>query len=190
MRKPLCPPCVFTLDRLGRQTAIADATGARSFTYNDALQLSSEASSFGTITRQYDALGRPSGYTLVNPVNPVTPVQTVTYGYTPDGRFGSISATTSHLPPTTWNYTYLPGTDLLAGWSNSAGFAALRIFEPHRDLISSVANTFQGQPIGTFTYANDALARRVSRVDQSAISAQSVATNLFAYNARSELSSA
>jgi RHS repeat-associated protein len=53
-----------------------------------------------------------------------------------------------------------------------------------------VANTFQGQPIGSFAYANDALARRVSRMDQSAISAQSVATNLFAYNARSELSSA
>jgi hypothetical protein len=91
------PAVSFALDRLGRQKTITDATGTRSFTYNDALQLSSEASPFGTITRQYDTLGRPSGYTLVNPVNPVTPVQTVTHGYSADGRFGSLSATTVHI---------------------------------------------------------------------------------------------
>jgi RHS repeat-associated protein len=57
-------------------------------------------------------------------------------------------------------------------------------YEAHRDLISSVANTFNGQPIGSFAYANDALARRVGRVDNGAI------TNTFGYNPRSELSSA
>jgi hypothetical protein len=185
------PAVSFTLDRLGRQKAITDATGTRSFTYNDALQLSSEASPFGTITRQYDPLGRAAGFALNHPENPVNPVQRIAYGYSSDGRFGSVSATTSHLPPTTWNYTYLPGTDLLAGWSNSAGFTALRTFEPHRDLIASVANTFQGQPIGNFAYANDALARRVSRLDTGrAGPPDPPRTNLFAYNARSELSSA
>jgi RHS repeat-associated protein len=101
----------------------------------------------------------------------------------------ALSASVSSVS-SVYQYSCLPGTDLLAGWSNSAGFAALRTFEPHRDLIASVANTFQGQPIGSFAYANDALAHRVSRTDQSALSALSVATNLFAYNARSELSSA
>jgi RHS repeat-associated protein len=101
----------------------------------------------------------------------------------------ALSASVSSVS-SVYQYSCLPGTDLLAGWSNSAGLAALRTFEPHRDLIASIANTFQGQPIGSFAYANDAIARRVSRADQSAISAQSVATNLFACNARSELLSA
>ena len=53
-----------------------------------------------------------------------------------------------------------------------------------------MSNAAGSNVISTFGYQNDALARRVSRMDQSALSALSVATNLFAYNARSELSSA
>jgi RHS repeat-associated protein len=184
------PSVSFTLDRLGRQKTITDATGTRTFTYNDALQLAAEAVPVAAgappaiLTRTYDSLGRPTGFTLGSDY-------AVTYGYTPDGRLGSLSATTSHLTPTTWNYAYIPGTDLLAGWSNNAGFAALRTFEPHRDLIAKVANTFHGQPIGSFAYANDALARRVSRMDTGrAGPLDPPHTNLFAYNARSELSSA
>jgi hypothetical protein len=36
------PAVSCTLDRLGRQKTITDATGTQTFTYNDALQLASE----------------------------------------------------------------------------------------------------------------------------------------------------
>jgi YD repeat-containing protein len=65
------PAVSFTLDRLGRQTTITDAIGTRSFTYNDSLQMAAETNTFGAITRQYDFLGRPAGFSLSNPENPV-----------------------------------------------------------------------------------------------------------------------
>ena len=51
------PGVSFTLDRLGRQTAISDGTGIRSFTYNDALQLTAETNAFGGLTRTDDETG-------------------------------------------------------------------------------------------------------------------------------------
>jgi RHS repeat-associated protein len=174
------PAVSFTLDRLGRQRTISDATGTRSFSYNDALQLVAETNAFGTLSRQYDALGRSSGFK-------VGANYQIGYGYSADGRFAAISSMLG-AQSNLWHYSFVPGTDLLAGWSNNAGFAALRSFEVHRDLIAKVANTFQGQPIGSFAYANDAIARRVSRMDTGR--AAPPLTNLFAYNARSELSSA
>jgi hypothetical protein len=48
------PAVSFTLDRLGRQVAIIDATGTRLFSYNAAFQLDAETNAFGVIVRAYD----------------------------------------------------------------------------------------------------------------------------------------
>gem|GEM_PF-3983359 len=163
----------FTLDRLGRQTAITDATGTRTFTYNDALQLAAETNVTGTIARQYDSLGRSSGFVGSSGSQ-------VAYGYSSDGRFASLSnAATSAV-----QYSYLPGSGLLTGYATSAGFGFQRTYEPHRDAIATISNTWNGAAIGNFRYSNDALARRVARVDNSTVS------NAFGYNLRSELTSA
>ena len=169
------PAVSFTLDRLGRQVAITDGTGTRSFSYNDALQLAAETNAFGTITRYYDSFGRSSGLA-------VGANYQVGYGYSSDGRFSAVTSSVQSVSSVV-NYSYLPNSDLISGWSNGI-LATVKNYEAHRDLISSVANTFNGQPIGAFAYANDALARRVGRVDNGAI------TNTFGYNPRSELSSA
>ena len=58
------PSVSFTFNRLGQQATITDGTGTRSFTYNDSLQLIAETNAFGTITRQYDLLGRNAGFTV------------------------------------------------------------------------------------------------------------------------------
>ena len=50
------------------------------------------------------------------------------------------------------------------------GFAFTRAYEPHRDLIASVSNSWNGAPVGGFAYANDPLARRVSRLDTASSS--------------------
>jgi RHS repeat-associated protein len=180
------PDVTFAFNRIGQPITITDGTGTRAFAYNDALQLAAETNAFGVLARAYDGLGRSAGFSLFNPANPVNPVQSIAYGYNSLGRFQSVSSSVFSVSSVV-NYSYLPGTDLLSGYTNSAGFAVARAFEAHRDLVSSVANTFNGQPIGSFAYANDELTRRVSRID-TASSSQPV-TNLFGYNPRSELAS-
>jgi YD repeat-containing protein len=68
------PSVSFAYDRLGRQVAITDATGIRTFTYNAALQLAAETNAFGVLVRAYDALGRPAGFALGSDYS-------VSYGY-------------------------------------------------------------------------------------------------------------
>ncbi|MFZ4396621.1 MAG: RHS repeat-associated core domain-containing protein, partial [Kiritimatiellia bacterium] len=174
------PAVSFTLDRLRRQTTITDGTGTRSFSYNDALQLAAETNPFGTLSRQYDSLGRSSGFTVGTNYQ-------VGYGYSADGRFASVSSLLG-AQSNLWQYSFVPGSDLLAGWTEvNNGVTVQRTYEPHRDLLATVSNSVGSTMISTFGYQNDALARRVSRVDQSALS---VATNLFGYNPRSELTTA
>jgi RHS repeat-associated protein len=84
------------------------------------------------------------------------------------------------------NYSYLPGSDILSGWSNSAGFAVTRAFEAHRGLLIAVSNRYNGGTVSAFDYINDAIARRTQRIDNGS----ATATNAFGYNPRSELSSA
>ncbi|MFA7087433.1 MAG: RHS repeat-associated core domain-containing protein [Aliarcobacter sp.] len=59
-------------------------------------------------------------------------------------------------------------------------------FEKHRDCISSISNTWNGNLISAFTYANDAVKKRVSRKDYNASGLQS--SNTFSYNIRGEIS--
>jgi len=169
------PDVTFAYDRLGRQVAITDATGTRSFAYNDAFQLAAETNAFGTITRQYDLFGRSSGLA-------VGASYQVGYGYSGDGRFAAVTSSVQSVSSVV-EYSYLPGTDILSGWTNSAGFAVTRAFEPHRDLLTAVSNRYNGATVSAFDYINDSIARRTQRID----SGSATATNAFGYNPRSEL---
>jgi RHS repeat-associated protein len=172
------PAVSFTLDRLGRQVAITDGTGTRTFAYNDALQLAAETNALGTITRQYDSFGRSSGLAVGSAYQ-------VGYGYSGDGRFASVSSSVFSVSSVV-KYYYLPGTDLLSGWSSPSGFAVTRTFEAHRDLLIAVSNRYNGGTVSAFDYINDAIGRRTQRID----SGSATATNAFGYNPRSELTSA
>jgi RHS repeat-associated protein len=172
------PAVCFTLDRLGQPITITDAIGTRAFAYNDALQLAAETNAFGTITRYYDSFGRSSGLAVGSAYQ-------VGYGYSVDGRFSAITSSVQSVSSVV-NYSYLPGTDLLSGWTSPSGFAVTRAFEAHRDLLIAVSNRYNGGTVSAFDYINDALARRVQRTD----SGSATATNDFGYNPRSELTSA
>ncbi|MCF7838507.1 MAG: hypothetical protein K9N49_07735 [Candidatus Marinimicrobia bacterium] len=82
-------------------------------------------------------------------------------------------------------YSYLPGADLLTGWTQSATgiqpVSHTRAFEPNRNLITGIENMAGTNVVSTFAYTNDELARRTLRVDNAAV------TNAFAYNVRSEV---
>jgi RHS repeat-associated protein len=182
------PSVSFTYDRLGRQTAITDATGTRTFAYNDAFQLAAETNAFGVLVRSYDGLGRSAGFSLFNPANPVNPVQCISYGYDSLGRFQSATSAQS-ADTNTWSYAYLPNSDLISGWSNGI-LQTVRNYEPNRDLITAVDNRAGTDLISRFDYTNDQLARRTQRIDHSGAGVPPAITNTFGYNPRSELTSA
>ncbi|NLL83731.1 MAG: hypothetical protein GX230_05745, partial [Lentisphaerae bacterium] len=106
------PTVYFSYDRLGRQTsAIVDGVSTNLYSYDAmTLALSAETQNGVTITRTTDALGRNIGFELNSDYG-------VTYGYDTYGRFSSV---TSHWPLATshYQYSYLPGTDLLSGYTS------------------------------------------------------------------------
>ncbi len=171
------PDVSFTFDRLGRQTTITDGQGARSFNYNDALQLAAETNSQGVLAYVFDPYGRPGGFDAGTGYS-------VRYGYDTVGRFSSVSSSVQSASSMV-QYSRLAGSDQVAGWSNDTGFAVARTYEANRDLITQVLNMAGTNVISQFDYENDAVGRRERRVDTSIMSIQS--TNAFGYNVRSEL---
>ncbi len=105
------------------------------------------------------------------------PDYAVTYAYDEYDRFSTVAV--SNGP--TFTYTYLPGTSLLAGYTNTLGLSVAYEYEPHRDLKTLVFNAWSTNPISTFAYTYDAIDRRIQRVDSG------LTTNVFDYNTRSEL---
>jgi RHS repeat-associated protein len=176
------PAVSFTLDRLGRQTqAITAGVCTNGFAYDNAtLSQNSETQISGfmsqVLTRTSDAFGRPAGISL-------GPDYSVGYGYDAYGRFSSVSSSVASAPSVA-NYSYLPGSDLIAQLATDNGLLTTKVYEPNRDLITAVVNTIGGNLVSRFDYANDVLGRRTQRIDSGS------ATNIFGYNARSELTSA
>ena len=168
------PDVAFTYDRVGRQLTITDVLGTRTNTYDPStLVLTEEQLPDGTtLVRTYDSLGRSSGFTLDSDY-------AVNYGYDDMGRFDSVS-----FASLVFNYSFVPGSDLLAGYTNTVGLSVERIYEPDRNLIASIENRFGGALVSQFDYENDAIGRRTLRVDTLST------TNVFGYNLRSELTEA
>jgi RHS repeat-associated protein len=173
------PDVSFAYDRLGRQQIVTDSAGIRSFYFGNYLQLTSELSQVSGFTsqvsRSYDLLGRSSGLSISN--------YAVSYGYDSVGRFSSISSFVNFASFVV-NYSYLPGSDLLMGYTNTSGLAVERVYEPHRDLLAAISNRWNGSLVSSFAYTNDALGRRTRRVDSGS------RANNFGYNGRSELANA
>jgi hypothetical protein len=147
------------------------------------LALTKETQANYIIERKYDALGRAIGYELYSPDDLINPVQAIIYGYSSNGRFHSVSSVHS-VVTNTFTYAFLPGTDLISGYTSSAGFASLREYESDRNLITAITNAWNSAVVSSFDYTNDPLGRRTKRIDyfNSLLS-----TNLFGYNASSEV---
>lgn len=170
------PSISITYDRLGRKTQVTDASGTNTFAYDSGtLVLTNETqlASF-SINRSYDDLGRFSGISLGDDY-------VVSYGYDELGRLSQVSSFEFQT-----DYSYLPDSDLLAGYTNNFGFAVEYGFEEHRNLKTEVLNQFGTNTVSSFDYLYDEIGRRTQRIDTTT----GVVANDFAYNARSELTNA
>ena len=161
------PDISFAYDRLGRMVSAITAVSSHLFEYAG-LDLVGEIQDGVAITRSYDGLGRSTGFNIGD-------TYSTAYGYDDFGRFHSVSSSVCSVCSVV-NYSRLPGTDLVASMTNSAGFWWQRTYEQNRDLITAVSNHVNPVLISAYDYANDAAGRRVSRNADS-----------FGYNARSEV---
>jgi RHS repeat-associated protein len=183
------PTISLSYDVLGRQIEARDAAGVTIFLYDSFGSLTNETvigvAGTNTIERFWDDFGRTAGYSL-NPDNPVNSVQ-VSCTYDTLGHFAAVEFD-SHTEPQRRRveYDYLPDTDLVYGYT-SGNFSRSVSYEPHRDLIAAVTNTFSASLISAFDYSNDAAGRRISRLDTFGGAATA---NTFGYNVRSEVVSA
>ena len=185
----------FAYDRLGRQKQITDAAGTRTFAYNNSLQPESESITGiynETLTRTYEdgtgVAGRNSGFALGTPDSPE---YAVIYGYGTEGRFSSVNwnaGTENGLV----NYSYMPNSDLLSGYSSDSGIKTVYEYEPHRSLKTSVTNSFgpagSETVISRYGYFYDSIGRRTSVKNTGTAFAQP-AFSRYGYNDRSELTS-
>ena len=177
------PDAAYEYDAFGRLLSartFLSATGETvSSTTNvyDGLDLVTEIQNGAAIARSADTFGRASGLSLGDGY-------AVSYGYDESGRFSSVSSSVLFASSAV-NYSYLSGSDLLAGYTADT-FTRSVAYEPNRDLIASVSNLWDTSVISAYGYANDALGRRVSRADSGMAFAQPQA-NAFSYNPRSEV---
>ena len=88
----------------------------------------------------------------------------MTYGYDTLGRFHSVSSSVLSMSSVV-DYSYLDGSSFVSGTTASSGHAWSRSYDPQRNLITAVTNSFNGNLISAFDYANDALGRRIARLD-------------------------
>ena len=179
------PDVSFTYDRMGRQVTVTDALGTRANVYaSAALDLVAECLPDGqTLARSYDSFGRPSGIALSNGYR-------VVYAYDDASRFMAITSAVNAVT-TAVKYAYLAQSDLVSGWTirdpsnlSAPSLDVKRVFEPGRDLVSSIVATNSTGYVAQYHYANDRLGRRFVRKDAIG---ETTVTNVFGYNYRSEL---
>jgi RHS repeat-associated protein len=172
----------FSYDRLGRRQTITDAAGLRTFTYNGTLQLDHESITGlydKTITRNYDDLGRSSGFTA-------DADYAATYGYDPaTGRFSSVAWDTGGASGSA-TYGYLPNSNLLQSATFSSGQVITYGYEANRNLKTKVANQFGATLISQYDYGYDAIGRR-ENVANSGSAFAAGGFNIYGYNDRNEL---
>ncbi|MDD2601071.1 MAG: RHS repeat-associated core domain-containing protein, partial [Kiritimatiellae bacterium] len=195
------PAVAYTYNRLGQQLSATTSVSTNIFVYSPTtLELDYELQNGAKIDRSTDDLGRNTGYALYNPVDPVNPVKEIVYGYNNLGQFISVLsacqgvAQQSLMVTNEFDYSYLPGSDILSGYTastSSTGSTILtvsRFYELNRDLITAITNSVGLAPlvVSSFDYTNDTLGRRTARSDYY-INRGSTEANTFGYNAFSEV---
>ena len=182
------PTISMVYDRVGNMlSAVTDGVCTNLYAYSLTGLCTNEVQNGATIARSYDALGRSTGYILQASQTPNLPTATVTVSYSYDvlGRIASITSETN-----TFTYSYLLGTDLVSGYT-CGNFSRKIEFEPLRNLVAAVTNSYANRVISAFDYTNDAAGRRtaISRSGE-AFGDLSGATDSYGYNSRNEVISA
>ena len=121
----------------------------RKSTSNSSLvaQLTNEVQNGVVLSRAYDTLNRPTGYSLEDSLRSLRSLR-LEYSYDTLGRFSGVGFNAEPQSRRGFEYQYLAGSDLVSGYVASAGDSgdvASRpllvrsvAYEPHRDLIAAV----------------------------------------------------
>ena len=156
------PDVRYAYDRLGRVVSVVAAgVSTNLFSYRPDGRLLAEMQNGLAISRTYDSLGRPTGYSLADDTGAVG--APVLYGYDTVSRVSSVSSGADSFA-----YSYLSGTDDVAGMESNFGFTWTRTFEPARDVLAVVSNVFSGRLVSAFAYLTDATGRRTDRFESGA----------------------
>jgi YD repeat-containing protein len=178
------PDVTTTYTRWGQPEMVTDATGTRTQTYDPNLRPKQEilpSAYYGgrLVTRQYDGLGRSSGF-QVGVTSNLSQDYAVTYGYDNAGRMSRVQDA-NH----TWTYGFLSNSNLVSGVTNGVTSVTYG-YEAGRDLITSLENKSGSTTVSHYTYANNRLGQRTER-SQSGSAFTAAATETFGYNGTGEL---
>ena len=175
------PAVALTYNRIGQQKTVTDVVGTRTFSYNDKLQLTGESINGiynKVLTRNYDTLGRSSGFAIEGDN------YAVAYGYDNLGRMDSLTSGTD-----VFSYAYLPNSNLISTVTMPNGISTNKSYEANRNLITSVENKFNATTVSKYDYVNDVVGRRTSMAKSG--TAFNVADTIdYGYNSKSEVISA
>ncbi len=118
--------------------------------------------------------------------SPAETVDSISYTYDALGHLSAVSSGSN-----VFTYSYLSGTDLVSGMAANTGYAWERTYEPDRDLVATVENSFGDAVVSRFDYTNDAIGRRTAIARSgAAFSSLSGSVDAYGYNGRSEVTSA
>ena len=177
----------FTYNQLAHLKQITDASGTRTFEYNEYDELTSEVlngdSVTHLVTETQDAYGRNTGYGYAKGG---AVQQTVSIEYGTDGRLSAAGFLHAGVPQK-FSYGYLPGSLLLHTLSHPNNILITRAYEDHRDLVTSMHATRGATNVVLRGYTYDQLGRPVTRTCSRRATTRN---DSFGYNERSELTSA
>ncbi|MDD2230190.1 MAG: hypothetical protein PHY48_12335, partial [Candidatus Cloacimonetes bacterium] len=185
----ITPSITSTYNLVGQLMKVEDGTGATSFGHDIRGRQITETNALAVITRSYDTYGRYS-QSVFNPAYPGYPCLTIQYGYDVFNRLNTITAIVGS-EKNTFTYSYLPGTQLVSGYivssTGTTNLSVSRSYEPYRNLISSITNSWNFSVVSSFNYSNDSTGKRTKRIDNYNFS---TVTNTFDYNIRDEVTNA
>ena len=174
----------YTYNHLGQMTQMVDDAGTRSFSYNaygeqegDSLAVDGDTH---LVTETRDSFGRSTGY-VYSKNGSVQ--QTVTTGYSPDGRIASASFLHGGAAKV-FGYQYLSGTNLLHKLTKPNNMTLTQSYEATRDLLTGMAYHRGTTLVAQREYSYDTLGRPTAR---NTARQGTVVNDIFEHNTRSEL---
>ena len=182
------PEQTFSYNILGQLTQVTDASGIRTFSYNEYSEpVQDSVTVNGTIFPLVEAMddyGRSIGYILKRGAG--GNAQIATWGYAPDGRINSAEFVHDGQNRI-FEYSYLSGTHLLKTLTMPNGMTLEQSYEAKRDLLANMDYNRGSTLVSRRSYACDALGRPTAR---TLLRQGTTRRDVFSYNGRSELTAA
>jgi RHS repeat-associated protein len=156
----------YTYTRTGLADTVTDGTGQRTFVYSpeqpqrlDAVDVSAFYGS-RVLTRQYDAIHRPAGFSLGDVARGLTADLSQTYTYNDLGRFDHLTSVSAVQSLREFDYTY-NSVGLISDLAvNGSPFSVSYAYETNRNLLTKVDSLWSGLSRVRYDYTYDTVGRR------------------------------